>query len=255
MAKTRLDKLVVKRELAPNLDSAQELILSGGILVQGIKNLKPASQVDPGVDLKLGEESSGYVSRGAHKLERALEAFAIDPAGLVAMDVGASTGGFTDLLLRRGATKVFAIDVGYGQLAWSLRQDPRVIVLERENIRTIEETKISEPVDLTVIDVSFISLTLILGKVASLMQGPTGKPIIALIKPQFEAHKDQVGKGGVVRDESVRQECIEKIKSWAQARRFEVGEVVESPIRGPAGNVEFLILLGSPAIALAGSQA
>jgi len=135
--------------------------------------------------------------------------------------------------------------VGYGQLAWRLRQDPRVIVLERENIRTIDPDKISEPLDLTVIDASFISLTLFLGKVAELMQG-AGKPIIDLIKPQFEAAKGQVGQGGVVRDPEVRQECIDKIKDWARARGFGVGEVVESPIRGPAGNVEYLIELRTP---------
>ena len=247
MAKARLDKLLVKRELAPDLPSASALIVAGRVLVQGIKNLKPKSQVDPGADLKLISTEDSYVSRGAHKLERALEAFDLDPANMVAMDVGASTGGFTDLLLQRGARKVFAVDVGYGQLAWSLRQDARVVVLERENIRTLAAEKISEPVDLTVIDASFISLTLILGKVAELMQEPAGKPIIALIKPQFEAHKDQVGKGGVVREESVRQECIDKIKSWAEARSFGVGQVVESPIRGPAGNIEYLIELRTPA--------
>jgi 23S rRNA (cytidine1920-2'-O)/16S rRNA (cytidine1409-2'-O)-methyltransferase len=246
MAKTRLDKLLIKRGLASDRDQAHQLITEGRVLVQGIKNLKPQSQVDPGSDLKLSAEESGYVSRGAHKLLRGLEAFSIDPKGMVALDVGASTGGFTDVLLQGGASKVFAVDVGYGQLAWSLRQDSRVVVLERENIRTIEAEKISEPVDLTVIDASFISLTLILGKVAELMGPPAGKPIIALIKPQFEAHKDQVGEGGVVRDEEVRQECIDKIKSWAEARGFGVGEVVESPIRGPAGNVEFLIELRTP---------
>lgn len=246
MAKARLDKLLVKRELAPNLSCAQELITGGRVLVQGIKNLKPASQVDTGADLKLVASESGFVSRGAHKLERGLEAFAIDPRGLVALDVGASTGGFTDLLLQRGASKVFAVDVGYGQLAWSLRQDPRVVVLERENIRTIESDKITESIDLAVIDASFISLTLILGRVAELMGPPANKPIIALIKPQFEAHKDQVGKGGVVREQSVRQECIAKITSWAEARGFGGGGVVESPIRGPAGNVEFLIELRTP---------
>jgi 23S rRNA (cytidine1920-2'-O)/16S rRNA (cytidine1409-2'-O)-methyltransferase len=246
MAKARLDKLLIKRAMAPDVESARELIVAGQVLVQGIKNLKPGSQVDPGVDLKLISTESTFVSRGAHKLERGLEAFGIDPTQMVALDVGASTGGFTDLLLKRGAGKVFAVDVGYGQLAWSLRQDERVVVLERENIRTIDPDKISEPIDLTVIDASFISLTLILGKVAELMGAPGGKPIIALIKPQFEAHKDQVGKGGVVREASVRQECIDKIVDWAKARGFGIGEVVESPIKGPAGNIEYLIELRTP---------
>jgi 23S rRNA (cytidine1920-2'-O)/16S rRNA (cytidine1409-2'-O)-methyltransferase len=246
MAKARLDKLLIKRAMAPDVESARELIVAGQVLVQGIKNLKPGSQVDPGVDLKLISTESTFVSRGAHKLECGLDAFEIDPRNMVALDVGASTGGFTDLLLKRGASKVFAVDVGYGQLAWSLRQDERVVVLERENIRTIDAEKISDAIDLTVIDASFISLTLILGKVAQLMRAPAGKPIIALIKPQFEAHKDQVGKGGVVREESVRQECIDKVKDWAKARGFGVGQVVESPIRGPAGNIEFLIELRTP---------
>ncbi len=246
MAKARLDKLVIRREMAPDLESARELIVAGQVLVQGIKNLKPNSQVDPGVDLKLISTESTFVSRGAHKLERGLEAFGIDPSNMVALDVGASTGGFTDLLLKRGASKVFAVDVGYGQLAWSLRQDERVVVLERENIRTIDADKIYDAIDLTVIDASFISLTLILGRVAELMRPPGGKPIVALIKPQFEAHKDQVGTGGVVREESVRRECIDRIKEWAGARAFDVGEVVESPIRGPAGNIEYLIELRTP---------
>ena len=245
MAKTRLDKLLVKRALADDLEQASQLIVEGRVLVQGIKNEKPASQVDTGADLKLSDTAARFVSRGAHKLERALEAFSIDPTNLVAMDVGASTGGFTDVLLQGGARRVFAVDVGYGQLAWRLRQDPRVVVLERENIRTLDPAKISEPLDLTVIDASFISLTLFLGKVAELMQG-AGKPIIALIKPQFEAAKGQVGKGGVVRDPEVRQECIERIEAWARARQFGVGGVVESPIRGPAGNIEFLIHLRTP---------
>jgi 23S rRNA (cytidine1920-2'-O)/16S rRNA (cytidine1409-2'-O)-methyltransferase len=237
----------VKRGLASDRDEAQALIVSGTVLVNGLVNDRASSQVDTGADLKLklDEDAAGYVSRGAHKLVRGLEAFGIDPRDMCAMDVGASTGGFTDVLLKAGARKVYAIDVGYGQLAWSLQQDPRVVVLDRENIRNIEVAKIGEPIDLTVIDVSFISLTLILGRVAELMQGG-GKPIIALIKPQFEARKDQVGNGGVVREEEIRQECIDKVQEWARARGFGVGEIVESPIRGPAGNIEYLIELRTP---------
>ncbi len=245
MARARLDKLLVKKELADDLEHAQELIESGAVIVGGIANEKPNSMVDTGADLKLREEVGGYVSRGAHKLVKGLEAFAIEPSGMRVMDVGSSTGGFTDVLLRRGASRVYAIDVGYGQLAWSLRQDPRVVVLERENIRNLDAEKLEGAIDLSVIDVSFISLTLILADVARLMQGG-GKPIIALIKPQFEARKDQVGKGGVVREQEVREECIDKVRSWAAARRFRVGALVESPIRGPAGNIEYLIELFTP---------
>jgi 23S rRNA (cytidine1920-2'-O)/16S rRNA (cytidine1409-2'-O)-methyltransferase len=187
------------------------------------------------------------VSRGALKLEPALDQFQIDPAGLVAIDVGASTGGFTDLLLRRGAARVYAVDVGYGQLAWSLRSDPRVVVLERENIRHLDPARIPEPCDLAVIDVSFISLTLVLPVVASLMLPPGGKPILCLVKPQFEVGREQVGKGGVVRDPDVRAGALDKIRAFAAERGFEVGPAIDSPIAGPAGNLEFLLLLRTPA--------
>jgi 23S rRNA (cytidine1920-2'-O)/16S rRNA (cytidine1409-2'-O)-methyltransferase len=150
------------------------------------------------------------------------------------------------VLLRRGAARVYAIDVGYGQLAWALRNDPRVVVLERENVRTMDSSKVPEACDLAVIDVSFISLTLILDKVAELLRSPAGKPIVALVKPQFEAGRDAVGRGGVVRDEAVRLGCVDKVKAWAAGRGFGVGDFVESPLRGPAGNVEYLLLLRTP---------
>lgn len=245
MAKVRLDKLLVKREFAKTKADAGLLISSGRVLVGGIPNAKLDAQVDPGVDVKLKDEVEGWVSRGAHKLLGAIEAFGIDPQGMVGLDVGASTGGFTDVLLKHGAKRVYAVDVGYGQLAWKLRQDQRVVVLDRENIRNLDPQKIGEPIDITVIDASFISLTLILGKVASLMGG-SGKPIVALIKPQFEARKDQVGEGGVVRDEAVRQECIDTVSEWVLARGFSIDGIVESPIQGPAGNIEYLILLRTP---------
>jgi len=245
VAKVRLDKLLVKREFAKTKADAGLLISSGRVLVGGIPNAKLDAQVDPGVDVKLKDEVEGWVSRGAHKLLGAIEAFGIDPQGMVGLDVGASTGGFTDVLLKHGAKRVYAVDVGYGQLAWKLRQDQRVVVLDRENIRNLDPQKIGEPIDITVIDASFISLTLILGKVASLMGG-SGKPIVALIKPQFEARKDQVGEGGVVRDEAVRQECIDTVSEWVLARGFSIDGIVESPIQGPAGNIEYLILLRTP---------
>jgi len=246
VAKIRLDRLLVKRRLANNKEQARTLIEAGVVLVGGFSITKRAAQVDAGADVRIASIEHRWVSRGAYKLLAALDAFAIEPAGLVAMDVGASTGGFTEVLLERGASKVFAVDVGYGQLAWSLQQDQRVIVLDRTNIRSLSSEQLGESIDIAVIDASFISLTLILSNVASLMGRGGGKPIVALIKPQFEARKDQVGSGGVVVDEAVRHGCIDKVRSWAKARDFGVGEVLESPIRGPAGNIEYLIELRSP---------
>jgi 23S rRNA (cytidine1920-2'-O)/16S rRNA (cytidine1409-2'-O)-methyltransferase len=199
--------------------------------------------LDPAADIQLRAEDHPYVSRGALKLVKGLDQFAIDPAGRTALDIGASTGGFSDVLLRRGAARVYAIDVGYGQLAWSIRQDPRVVVLERENVRTIDLGLVPEPCDLAVIDVSFISLTLVLPRIRELLQPPFGKPIVALVKPQFEVGRDLVGKGGVVRDVAVRRSAVDKVRSWAAGHGFIAGDDVESPITGPAGNVEYLLLL------------
>ena len=246
MKRARLDKLLVERGLAPSRERARALIEAGLVEVGGLPVDKAGAQVDPGADVRLREADHPYVSRGALKLVAALDAWSIDPTGLVALDVGASTGGFTDLLLRRGAARVYAIDVGYGQLAWSLRQDARVVVLERENIRHLTAEKIPEPADLAVIDVSFISLELVLGKVAELMRPPGGKPIVCLVKPQFEVGRDRVGKGGVVRDPEVRASALDKIRAFAAARGFAVGEAIDSPIAGPAGNLEYLLQLGTP---------
>lgn len=253
MAKERLDKVLVARGLVQSRERARALILAGKVEVAGQVVTKAGFGVAADAEVTLRGSDHPYVSRGALKLVKGLDHFGIEPAGWVAMDVGASTGGFTDVLLRRGAIRVYAIDVGYGQLAWSLRQDERVVVLERENVRHLEPEKIPEPCDLAVIDVSFISLTKILEKVAALMGPPggepggePGKPIIALVKPQFEAGKDKVGKGGVVRDEAVRLEVVERIREFASSRGFRVGRHVESPIRGPAGNVEYLLELGTP---------
>ncbi len=247
MAKVRLDKLLVDRGRVQSRERARALILAGKVEVGGIVVSKAGSQVDKGVSVKLKEKDHPYVSRGALKLIKGLDSFHINVDGLTALDIGASTGGFTDVMLQRGAKRVYAIDVGYGQLAWKLRQDDRVVVLERENVRHLPIEKVPEPCDIAVMDVSFISLTLVLPKVVELLRPPAGKPIVALIKPQFEAGKDQVGKGGVVRDPEIRQATIDKVCDWARARDFEVGDVVESPITGPAGNVEFLVLLRSPA--------
>jgi 23S rRNA (cytidine1920-2'-O)/16S rRNA (cytidine1409-2'-O)-methyltransferase len=253
MARERLDKLLIDRGLVSSRERARALVMSGAVLVRGQPETKPGTLLDPNVEITLREADHPYVSRGALKLVKGLDAFAIDPSGKVALDVGASTGGFTDVLLRRGAARVYAIDVGYGQLAWSIRQDPRVVVLERTNVRNMALDLVSEEPDLAVIDVSFISLTLVLPRVAELLcmppraaellRPPPGKPIVALVKPQFEVGRDQVGKGGVVRDDAVRRSAVDKIREWANANGFVAGEDVESPITGPAGNVEYLLLL------------
>jgi 23S rRNA (cytidine1920-2'-O)/16S rRNA (cytidine1409-2'-O)-methyltransferase len=247
VARERLDKLMVERGLAASRERARALILAGQVEVAGRPADKAGMMLDPSAEIRLRQPDHPYVSRGALKLLRALEDFAIDPSGVVALDIGASTGGFTDLLLRRGAARVYAIDVGYGQLAWSLRQDPRVVVLERENIRHLDPAAVPEPCGLAVIDVSFISLTLVLPRVAELMRPPGGKPIICLVKPQFEAGRENVARGGVVRDPAARAGALDKVRAFAAARGFSVGPSVDSPIPGPAGNLEFLLLLHTPA--------
>jgi len=241
--RARLDKLLVDRGLAPSLERAQALVMSGAVQVAGRPAAKPGTMIDLGADIALREPEHPYVSRGGLKLVKGLDAFGVDPSGQVALDVGASTGGFTDVLLRRGAAKVYAIDVGYGQLAWAIRQDPRVVVLERENVRNLDLARVPEPCGLAVIDVSFISLTLVLPRVRELLREPADKPIVALVKPQFEVAREAIARGGVVRDEVARRGAVTKIREWAEANGFTAGDVVESPITGPAGNVEYLLLL------------
>jgi 23S rRNA (cytidine1920-2'-O)/16S rRNA (cytidine1409-2'-O)-methyltransferase len=236
--KVRLDELVVLRGLAENRSQAQRLILAGEVSV-GDRVLDKAGHLVPeDADLKLAA-SLRYVSRGGLKLEHALHVFSIEPGGWTCADIGASTGGFTDCLLQHGASRVYAIDVGYGQLAWPLRQDPRVVSIERANIRHLEA--LPEPVRLAVIDVSFIGLALVLPRVASLLV-PDGQ-VIALIKPQFEVGKGQVGKGGVVREPALHRDAIEKVLGEAAAVGLAPLGLTRSPITGPAGNVEFLALL------------
>jgi 23S rRNA (cytidine1920-2'-O)/16S rRNA (cytidine1409-2'-O)-methyltransferase len=249
MARERLDKVLVDRGLAPSRERARALILAGKVTVAGEPVNKAGQPVAADADIALREADHPYVSRGALKLIQGLDAFALSVEGAVALDIGASTGGFTDVLLRRGAHRVYAIDVGYGQLAWSLRQDPRVVVLERSNVRELPAEQVPEPADLAVIDVSFISLTLVLPHVARLLRSPVGKPIVALVKPQFEVGRELVGKGGVVRDPEARLGAIAKVRSWAGEHGFAPGAVVESPITGPAGNVEYLLLLHTAAVA------
>lgn len=249
MARERLDKLLVDRGLVASRERARALVMSGAVLVDGQPQTKPGTLLDPAVAIALREEDHPYVSRGALKLVKGLDTFGIDPAGKICLDIGASTGGFTDVLLKRGAAKVYAIDVGYGQLAWPLRQDARVVVLERTNVRNMDLALVPEAADLAVIDVSFISLTLVLPRIAELLRQHTsveearGKPIVALVKPQFEVGREQVGKGGVVRDEAVRRSAVTKVRDWANVNGFVAGDDVESPITGPAGNVEYLLLL------------
>jgi 23S rRNA (cytidine1920-2'-O)/16S rRNA (cytidine1409-2'-O)-methyltransferase len=239
----RLDKLLLDRGLVATRERAAALVMSGAVRVRGQPETKPGTMLDPAVEITLLVEEHPYVSRGALKLVHGLDAFAIDAAGTTCLDVGASTGGFTDVLLRRGAARVYAIDVGYGQLAWSIRQDPRVVVLERVNARELALELVPEPCDLAVIDVSFISLTLILPRVIELLRPPSGKPIVALVKPQFELARELVGKGGVVRDEAARRGAVDKIRTWAAGHGLVAGADVESPITGPAGNVEYLLEL------------
>jgi 23S rRNA (cytidine1920-2'-O)/16S rRNA (cytidine1409-2'-O)-methyltransferase len=243
MARERLDKLLVDRGLVASRPRASALIMSGDVFVGGRVADKPGAMIDVEAEISLRKPDHPYVSRGGLKLAKALGHFAIDPTGLVCLDIGASTGGFTDVLLRSGASRVYAIDVGYGQLAWSLRQDPRVVVLERQNVRSVELALVPDSCDLAVVDVSFISLTLVLRRIAELLRPPVGKPIVALVKPQFEVGRDQVSRGGVVRDEMVRHGAVDKVRAWANANGFESGGHIESPITGPAGNVEYLLLL------------
>jgi 23S rRNA (cytidine1920-2'-O)/16S rRNA (cytidine1409-2'-O)-methyltransferase len=234
----RLDTLVHQRGLAESREKARRLILAGQVLVDGHVLDKAGRQVDESVDIEV-RHGLPYVGRGGFKLAQALDAFGIDPAGCVAADVGASTGGFTDCLLQRGAARVYAIDVGYGQLHWALRQDPRVVVMERTNARYLEE--LPEPIDLVTIDVSFISLRLILPMVERWLR-PDGD-VVALVKPQFEAGADSVGRGGIVRDTDTHRDVLCDIIGWASAHGWVVAGLGRSPITGAKGNIEFLVWL------------
>jgi 23S rRNA (cytidine1920-2'-O)/16S rRNA (cytidine1409-2'-O)-methyltransferase len=238
--KQRLDTLLVELGLAESREKARALIMAGSVLVDELPATKPGQQTPAGSQVRI-KDALRYVSRGGLKLEAALDAFAVDPAGLVVADVGASTGGFSDCLLQRGATHVYAIDVGYGQLAWKLRQDSRVTSLERTNVRSLQSLPGGALVDLAVVDVSFIGLDLVLPAVARFLQ-PGGQALV-LIKPQFEAGKARVGKGGVVRDPAVHREVLARVLAWAAGHGWVVQGLTRSPITGPKGNVEFLALL------------
>ena len=236
--KERLDVLLVSLGLAESRAKAQATIMAGEVYVNGQKADKSGMEVDITSNVEVRGSACPYVSRGGLKLEKALRNFGVDPTGYVCSDSGASTGGFTDCLLQQGASKVFAIDVGYGQLAWKIRNDPRVVVMERTNIRYVTPEDLGQPLDLSVIDVSFISLSLVLPVVKTLLK-PTGQ-VLCLIKPQFEAGKDKVGKKGVVRDAAVHEEVLQNFISLAKSLGFTIRNLTFSPVKGPEGNIEFL---------------
>lgn len=244
---TRLDKYLVDNKLAESRTQAQAFIEEGRVTVNGQKALKPASQVGEGASVRVDAPERQWVSRGAYKLIKALDYFQISPAGKVCVDIGASTGGFTDVLLSRGAAKVYAVDVGYGQLAWKLREDPRVVVMERTNARYLTVEMLNgEKADIIVSDASFISLKLLLGAMAPLLKGDG--VMVVLVKPQFEVGKERAGKG-VVNDPALHLEVLDGVAAYAEENAgLALINATFSPIRGPEGNIEFLF-----EFALAGS--
>ncbi|PID58660.1 TlyA family rRNA (cytidine-2'-O)-methyltransferase [candidate division KSB3 bacterium] len=239
--KERLDKLMFAQGLAESREQARRLILAGLVIVDERKIDKAGTPVAEEAHIRVLGREHNYVGRGGLKLEKALEEFQIDPAGRVAIDIGASTGGFTDCLLQRGARKVYAVDVGYGQLAWKLVRDPRVFNRERTNIRHLAPEDIEEQFDLATIDLAFISLTKILEHVSWLLKA--GAEVVALVKPQFEVGRGAVGKGGIVKATEQHQQVLQKVGDYAEAVGFVLGGVVESPIKGAKGNTEFLMYL------------
>ena len=239
--KKRLDLVVLEKRLADSRQRAQALILAGKVLVNNLIVDKSGTLVSPKDDIVLQEEDHSYVSRGGIKLEKALHTLGIDINGFVCLDVGASTGGFTDCLLQHGAGCVYAVDVGYGQLSWKLRQDPRVVVIERMNIRYMQPETIPQPLDLVTIDVSFISLKKVVPEILKFMKKNAG--ILALIKPQFEVGKRNIGKGGVVRDPDLHAKVISNLSEFFIKKHLLCEWVIPSPILGPKGNKEFFISL------------
>ena len=238
MKKIRLDQLVFDLGLAESRERAKTTVMSGLVFVNGQRADKPGMQVSPDVNVEVKGTALPYVSRGGLKLEKALKVFPIDVNGKVCVDCGASTGGFTDVLLKNGAAKVYSVDVGYGQLAWSLRNDERVVNMERTNIRYISSEQIPEPLDICVMDLSFISVKLVLPAVCALLKDDA--QLVCLIKPQFEAGREEVGKKGVVRDKAVHLSVIESVLSFAPTVGMTVMGLDFSPIKGPEGNREYL---------------
>jgi 23S rRNA (cytidine1920-2'-O)/16S rRNA (cytidine1409-2'-O)-methyltransferase len=239
VVRIRLDRLLVLRGLAPTREKAQAMILSGAVAVAGRRADKAGTPVEETAEVTVEGPPHPYVSRGGVKLAAGLEAFRLDPAALVCLDVGASTGGFTDCFLQRGAAKVYAVDVGYGQLDAKLRNDPRVVVREKVNARSISREHVPEPVALAAIDVSFISARLILPAVAALIA--KGGAVVVLVKPQFEAGRTEVGKGGIVRSEDVRRRVVAEAEDFGRRLGLEWIGSIPSPIRGARGNEEFLV--------------
>jgi 23S rRNA (cytidine1920-2'-O)/16S rRNA (cytidine1409-2'-O)-methyltransferase len=247
--KTRLDAELVRRELARSREQAADLIESRSVLVNGIPATKPATQVDAETSIVLAGKRDDFVSRGGHKLAGALEAFSeVVVAGKVCLDAGASTGGFTDVLLRQGAKKVIAVDVGYGQLAWELRQDERVVILDRTNIRHLTGDMVGEDVEIVVADLSFISLSLVLPALAAVSK--PSADFLLMVKPQFEVGRERLGAGGVVRDPALRRSAVLDVAQSAYDVGLGTMGIAASPLPGPAGNVEYFLWLrrGAPAI-------
>jgi 23S rRNA (cytidine1920-2'-O)/16S rRNA (cytidine1409-2'-O)-methyltransferase len=239
--KERLDKILVDRGVAGSRERAKALILAGRVLVNRVPMTKAGALVEDSADVSLRGGDIPYVSRGGVKLKAAIENFAITVRGKTCMDVGASTGGFTDCLLQEEARRVYAVDVGYGQFDWNLRNDRRVVLLERTNIRHLERDAVADTMDMVVIDVSFISLALVAPKALEFLK--PGGEVVALIKPQFEVGKGEVGKGGVVRDEEKRNRAVEGVRSALEERGCATVGVMESPVKGQKGNTEYLIYL------------
>ena len=237
--KKRLDVLLTEQGYADSRAKAQAIIMAGVVYVNGQKADKPGVSYEESVNIEVRGESCPYVSRGGLKLEKALRNFGIDPTGFVCSDSGASTGGFTDCLLQQGASKVFAIDVGYGQLDWKIRSDPRVVVMERTNVRYVTPEQLGEPLDLSVVDVSFISLSIVLPVIKTFLKPGAGQ-VVCLIKPQFEAGKEKVGKKGVVREPAIHQEVLDHFVALANSLSFTILGLTFSPVKGPEGNIEFL---------------
>ena len=233
--------MLVNRGLAPSREKAKTMIMEGNVFVENQREDKAGATFDTEAEITVKGNTLKYVSRGGLKLEKAMTHFGITLEGKVCMDIGASTGGFTDCMLQNGAVKVYSVDVGYGQFAWKLRQDPRVVCMEKTNIRYVTPEDIGEPVDFSSIDVSFISLTKVLEPIRDYLT--EDGEIVALIKPQFEAGREKVGKKGVVREKSTHHEVIEKVTSYAASIGFDILEIEFSPIKGPEGNIEYLVHL------------
>lgn len=240
LEKDRLDHLLMTQGLAQSRDTAVRMILAGEVKVNGAVVDKPAKAIPVDATIEIPQQSTRFVSRGGDKLAAAIETCSIEPQGMICLDVGCSTGGFTDCLLQRGAARVYAVDVGYGQFDWRLRQDPRVVLIERTNIRYIDRPTIPESVDLVVIDVSFISLTKVFPAIIQFLS--PGAMVIALVKPQFEVGKGKVGRGGIVREETQRQDVLQRIVRFAAEVGLQRMKTLDCPIKGKKGNHEILAI-------------